>query len=55
MGILLNLYGVNKRDTAVMQTTQYAAKKTAVRRTFYISVVRTAASSGTGSLGNEPW
>ncbi len=38
-----------------MQATQYAAKKTAVRRTFYINVVRTAASSGTGSLGNEPW
>ena len=30
---------------------QYAAKKAAVRRAFYISVARTAASSGTGSLG----
>ena len=52
------LYGVNKRATQVMATThsakkmaQYAAKKAAVRRAFYISVARTAASSGTGSLG----
>ena len=52
------LYGVNKRATQVMATThsakkmaQYAAKKAAVRRAFYISVARTVASSGTGSLG----
>ena len=52
------LYGVNKRATQVMATThsakkmaQYAAKKAAVRRAFYISVARTVTSSGTGSLG----
>ena len=38
-------------NTGAAPVSKYAAKKAAVRRAFYISVARTAASSGTGSLG----
>ena len=51
------LYGINKRATTVIATThsakkaaQYVAKKVAVKRAVYVSITRTAASSGTGSV-----
>ena len=51
------LYGINKRATTVIATThsakkaaQYVAKKVAVKRDVYVSIARTAASSGTGSV-----